>query len=73
MGSPSATGGGRSNRHARGYKAGARVKDPFRLRVNAYRVLLTRARDTTVVFAPPVQLLDETYRFLGECGFAELE
>jgi hypothetical protein len=36
------------------------VKDPHRLRLNAYRVLLTRGRDGLVVFVPPTSELDET-------------
>ncbi len=61
-------GGVWSNGSARGYKKGAKVKDPFQLRVNAYRVLLTRGRDATVVFVPPMEALDETYRFLCDAG-----
>lgn len=33
-----------SNAKARGYKKGAKLRDPRQLRINAYRVLLTRAR-----------------------------
>ena len=40
----------RANRHARS----AHVRDPFQLRVNAYRVLLTRGRDGAVIFVPPL-------------------
>ena len=39
-------------RHAR--------RDPFQLRVNAYRVLLTRGRDGAVIFVPPLAELDAT-------------
>ena len=35
-------------------------QDPFRLRVNAYRVLLTRGRGGAVIFVPPVSELDAT-------------
>jgi hypothetical protein len=62
-----------SNALARGYQRGARVKDPFQLRVNAYRVLLTRGRDGTVVFVPPIKELDETFQHLCACGFRVLE
>lgn len=66
--------GGRwTNRHARGYQRPADVRDPFRLRRNAYRVLLTRGRDATVVFVPPMNLLDETFDYLRDSGFADLE
>jgi hypothetical protein len=61
-----------SNARARGYQRGAKVKDPFQLRLNAYRVLLTRARDATVVFVPPLPMLDNTYEHLRACGFADL-
>ena len=46
----------RAKRHARS----AHVRDPFRLRVNAYRVLLTRGRDGAVIFVPPLPELDAT-------------
>jgi hypothetical protein len=45
------------------------ISDPWQLRANAYRVLLTRARDATVVFVPPLAELDATYRRLLEAGF----
>jgi len=50
----------------------AKVRDPLQLRKNAYRVLLTRARDVTVVFVPPLPILDETYSFLAASGFSAL-
>jgi Schlafen group 3, DNA/RNA helicase domain len=66
--------GGRwTNRLARGYQQAAHVRDPFQLRRNAYRVLLTRGRDATVVFIPLMRLLDETYAYLLESGFRELD
>jgi hypothetical protein len=36
------------------------VRDAFHLRVNAYRVLLTRGRDGAVIFVPPVSELHAT-------------
>ena len=57
-----------SNGMARGYKRGSKVRDPFQLRQNAYRVLLTRGRDGTVIFVPPLAALDETFAFLREAG-----
>jgi hypothetical protein len=58
---------------SRNYKGGlAKVRDPLQLRTNAYRVLLTRARDVTVVFMPPLPLLNETYDFLVASGFTPL-
>jgi hypothetical protein len=58
-----------SNARARGYMRGARVRDPFRLRLNAYRVLLTRGRDACVVFVPTLPEMDETFEFLKLTGF----
>jgi hypothetical protein len=60
-----------SNANSRGYKRSAVVRDPFTLRVNAYRVLLTRARDVTVIYVPPITALDETFEFLAACGARE--
>lgn len=51
---------------------GAQVRDPWQLRANAYRVLLTRARDVSVVFIPQLTELDETFCYLKESGFREL-
>jgi hypothetical protein len=62
-----------TNRLARGYQRAADVRDPYRLRRNAYRVLLTRGRDATVVFVPQMRLLDETYEYLLNSGFRELD
>lgn len=58
-----------STSRARGYRRGAKVRDPRRLRINSYRVLLTRGRDGTVVFVPPRTDLDETYQYLSDRGF----
>jgi len=58
-----------TNKLARGYLRSAHVKDPFQLRINAYRVLLTRGRDGCIVFAPPLQELDETFEFLVAAGY----
>jgi len=55
------------------YKKGSIVRDPFQLRVNAYRVLLTRGRDGTVIFVPPLADLDETYEYLVAAGVTELK
>jgi hypothetical protein len=59
--------------NARKYKRGGpKVHDAWQLRSNAYRVLLTRARDATVVFLPPLKELDETYDYLVTHGFRPL-
>jgi hypothetical protein len=58
---------------SRGYKRGGpKVRDPWQLRANAYRVLLTRARDATVVFVPPLNELDGAYDYLLGAGFRVL-
>lgn len=62
-----------SNANARGYKRGAKVRDPYQLRLNAYRVLLTRGRDGTIVFAPRLRELDETYEHLVSSGFVVVD
>ncbi len=61
-----------SDAWARRYARGAHVKDPFQLRLNAYRVLLTRGRDVTVIFVPPIPALDQTYAWLQAHGIKEL-
>jgi hypothetical protein len=57
---------------ARSYKKGSHVRDPYQLRLNAYRVLLTRGRDGTVLFVPPIAHLDETWEYFSDCGVSEL-
>jgi hypothetical protein len=54
------------------YRGTVPVRDPMQLRLNAYRVLLTRGRDGTVVFVPGMPELDETCSFLEACGFRAL-
>ncbi|MFN7917877.1 MAG: DNA/RNA helicase domain-containing protein [Vicinamibacterales bacterium] len=61
-----------SNTDASGYKLKRLVRDALQLRRNAYRVLLTRARDAVVVFVPSMPVLDETYTYLVESGFTRL-
>jgi Uncharacterized conserved protein (DUF2075). len=58
--------------YARGYKKGTKVRDPYRLRLNAYRVLLTRGRDGTVIFVPQLAQLDETFLYLRDASIAAL-
>ena len=60
----------RATRHST--KKKATVRDPWQLRANAYRVLLTRGRDAHVVFVPPLSELDETWTYLCSCGFRPL-
>jgi len=55
---------------ARKYKRGGpAVHNPWQLRANAYRVLLTRARDATVIFVPSLHELNPTYDYLVDSGF----
>jgi hypothetical protein len=61
-----------TNDRARRYQNAGRIRDPYQLRVNAYRVLLTRARDACVVFVPPIPIMDETFDYLSRAGFREL-
>jgi len=63
---------GWSTIRARNYKRGSQVRDAFQLRLNAYRVLMTRGRDATVVFVPPLKELDETHAYLVQSGYREL-
>lgn len=60
-----------TNRKAKRYQRQWQIKDAYQLRLNAYRVLMTRARDVIIVFVPPLPELDETYKYLSECGFRE--
>lgn len=62
-----------SNARARGYQRGSAVRDARQLRRNAYRVLLTRGRDVSVVFVPPLAELDETFAHLSEAGIKRLD
>ena len=59
----------RSMKYRKGH---SKVRDPWQLRANAYRVLLTRGRDAHVVFVPGLGYLDETWNYLRACGFRSL-
>jgi len=37
------------------------VEDPFQIKLNAYRVILTRGRDGTIIYIPPKPILDKTW------------
>ncbi len=58
---------------ARAYRKSTAVKNPKQLRMNAYRVLLTRAREVCVVFVPTLRDLDETFEYLRACGFLVID
>lgn len=61
-----------TNEFASRYSKKNRVRDPFQLRKNAYRVLLTRGRDATIVYLPQSDQLDATAAYLQACGFRPL-
>lgn len=42
--------------------------DPYQLRINAYRVLLSRGRDGFVIWVPPISQLDQTFMVLQQAG-----
>ncbi len=48
------------------------VRDPLQLRVNSYRVLLTRGRDGFIVFVPPESKMDSTFEILQFSGLTLL-
>jgi hypothetical protein len=60
-----------STARSRGYRY--KPQDPFRIRKNVYRVLLTRGRDGTVIFIPPDPYLAETAEYLVGCGVRSLD
>jgi hypothetical protein len=60
-------GGHWSIHHSRG--ARGTIRDPAAMRRNVYRVLLTRGRDGTVIYVPPIGELEETAEYLIQCGF----
>ena len=49
------------------------LKNPRQIRMNAYRVLLTRGRDGFIVFVPPESDFDATYHALVRAGCVHLE
>jgi hypothetical protein len=60
-----------SNASAKRHVKKVPIRDPWQLRANAYRVLLTRARDVTIVFVPQMTELNATYDRLLAVGFRE--
>ncbi len=63
-----------TDRNAKRYmaKGRTRVRDPFKMRKNAYRVLLTRGRDGSIIYIPQLNSMDETWDYLMQCGFRVL-
>ncbi|MDP2858949.1 MAG: DUF2075 domain-containing protein [Bacillota bacterium] len=50
----------------------SRARDPHRLRINSYRVLLTRGRDGFVVFVPRDSSCAAAFEVLVKCGLREI-
>jgi hypothetical protein len=62
-------GGAWDNSLAKSYHKSSGVLDPLQLRRNAYRVLLTRGREGTIICVPQFMCeLDETFNFLVAAG-----
>lgn len=50
----------------------SKARDPYKLRLNSYRVLLSRGRDGFLIFIPDEVELDETYNILLDSGLKKL-
>jgi len=50
----------------------SKARDPHRLRMNSYRVLLSRGRDGFIIFVPPEPKMMSTYQALKSAGMREL-
>ncbi|MGG6267817.1 DNA/RNA helicase domain-containing protein [Leptolyngbya sp. AN03gr2] len=48
------------------------VRDPLQLRLNSYRVLLTRGRDGFILYVPPETKMDRTFEILRSSGLSLL-
>lgn len=51
---------------------GTKAKNPNNLRINSYRVLLTRGRDGFVIYVPEYKVLDGVYDVLERAGVIKL-
>jgi hypothetical protein len=54
-------------------QARARAKDPDNLRINSYRVLLSRGRDGMIIFVPDEGTFDSSYKAILESGAIRLQ
>ncbi|WP_045499530.1 DNA/RNA helicase domain-containing protein [Vibrio hyugaensis] len=54
------------------HKSKRNVRDPYQIKLNSYRVLMTRGRDGVILFFPQESLFDETYAFFESAGGQEL-
>ena len=61
-----------NNDRAKRYAYTSDIKDAFTLRRNAYRVLLTRARDGMILYVTSDDLWNETREHLIKCGIEDL-
>jgi len=61
-----------TNENATNYKRGSHVINPMQLRINSYRVLLTRGRDGMIIFVPNLTALDKTYEYFKQVGIKDL-
>lgn len=50
----------------------SKCRDPHQIRLNSYRVLLTRGRDGFIVYMPDDRIMDETFEVLKLAGLKEL-
>ena len=49
------------------------VENEFQIKLNSYRVILTRGRDGTIIYIPPKTCLTETWNMLTkDIGIPEL-
>ncbi len=63
-----------NNFYASKYQDISRIKSSLDLRINTYRVLLTRGREGIVIYIPPIpDKMRETYKYLKDCGFTEIK
>jgi DUF2075 family protein len=51
----------------------SKARDPHKLRMNSYRVLLSRGRDGMIIFIPPTAQMDATRQALASAGVRDLE
>jgi hypothetical protein len=50
------------------HKGNRNVQDPFQIKLNSYRVLMTRGRDGVIFHFPPGSPFDETYTYFQSAG-----
>lgn len=61
-----------SSQAARYQRSLATVRDSHQLRLNSYRVLLTRGREASVIFVPPAPEMNETAEYFANSGILPL-